>query len=210
MVNLDITIIESFQVNLKIRVDGEGRSITEPINISQQCIVYRGGRQGCDLIRDEVRGWRLVIKWNEIRKMLKFARKMHNNLMCETHIFRLWDRWKISFDENFCGFFLVGNARWEISQEMPYLVSLNLPLLLKHSIQRWMTTWSGSWSSWRHAKVYLGRPANRWESRWWWNDGEVKDNKHRRKNCLGDNTVSKSTLVWVSPPTHYAFDGNAK
>jgi len=41
-------------VNLKIRVDGEGRSITEPINISQQCIVYRGGRQGCDLIRDEV------------------------------------------------------------------------------------------------------------------------------------------------------------
>ena len=44
----------SSQVNLKIRVDGEGRSITEPINISQQCIVYRGGRQGCDLIRDEV------------------------------------------------------------------------------------------------------------------------------------------------------------
>ena len=41
-------------MNLKIRVDGEGRSITEPINISQQCIVYRGGRQGCDLIRDEV------------------------------------------------------------------------------------------------------------------------------------------------------------
>ena len=55
----------SSQVNLKIRVDGEGRSITEPINISQQCIVYRGGRQGCDLIRDE------VIKRNEIRKMLK-------------------------------------------------------------------------------------------------------------------------------------------
>ena len=46
---------ELFQANLKIRVDGEGRSITEPINISQQCIVYRGGRQGCDLIRDEVR-----------------------------------------------------------------------------------------------------------------------------------------------------------
>ena len=45
---------ELFQANLKIRVDGEGRSITEPINISQQCIVYRGGRQGCDLIRDEV------------------------------------------------------------------------------------------------------------------------------------------------------------
>ena len=65
MVNLDLTIIESFQVNLKIRVDGEGRSITEPINISQQCIVYRGGRQGCDLIRDE------VIKRNEIRKMFK-------------------------------------------------------------------------------------------------------------------------------------------
>ena len=41
-------------MNLKIRVDGEGRSISEPINISQQCIVYRGGRQGCDLIRDEV------------------------------------------------------------------------------------------------------------------------------------------------------------
>ena len=91
---------------------------------------------------------------------------MHNNLLCETQIFRLWDRWKISFDENFCGFFLVGNARWEISQEMPYLVSLNLPLLLKDSIQRWMTTWSGSWSSWKRAKACLVRPASRWPSRW--------------------------------------------
>ena len=65
MVNLDITIIESFQVNLKIRVDGEGRSITEPINISQQCIVYRGGRQGCDLIRDEVMEAGDKMKWNQ-------------------------------------------------------------------------------------------------------------------------------------------------
>ena len=37
--------------NLKIRVDNEARSCSEPINIAQQCMTYRTGRQGCDLIR---------------------------------------------------------------------------------------------------------------------------------------------------------------
>jgi tektin-1 len=37
--------------NLKIRVDNEARSCSEPINITQQCMTYRTGRQGCDLIR---------------------------------------------------------------------------------------------------------------------------------------------------------------
>ena len=40
--------------NLKIRVDSEARSCTEPLNINQQCLTYRTGRQGCDLIRDDV------------------------------------------------------------------------------------------------------------------------------------------------------------
>ena len=40
--------------NLKIRVDSEARSCSEPINITQQCITFRQGRQGCDLIRDDV------------------------------------------------------------------------------------------------------------------------------------------------------------
>ena len=40
--------------NLKIRVDSEARSCSEPININQQCITFRQGRQGCDLIRDDV------------------------------------------------------------------------------------------------------------------------------------------------------------
>ena len=40
--------------NLKIRVDSEARSCTEPINIAQQCVTFRAGRQGCDLIRDDV------------------------------------------------------------------------------------------------------------------------------------------------------------
>ena len=40
--------------NLKIRVDSEAKSCTEPININQQCLTYRTGRQGCDLIRDDV------------------------------------------------------------------------------------------------------------------------------------------------------------
>ena len=40
--------------NLKIRVDSEARSCTEPINIAQQCVTFRGARQGCDLIRDDV------------------------------------------------------------------------------------------------------------------------------------------------------------
>ena len=35
----------------KIRVDNEARSCSEPINITQQCMTYRTGRQGCDLIR---------------------------------------------------------------------------------------------------------------------------------------------------------------
>ena len=37
--------------NLKIRVDNEARSCSEPINITQQCMTYRTGRLGCDLIR---------------------------------------------------------------------------------------------------------------------------------------------------------------
>ena len=37
--------------NLKIRVDSEARSCSEPINITQQCITFRTARQGCDLIR---------------------------------------------------------------------------------------------------------------------------------------------------------------
>ena len=40
--------------NLKIRVDSEARSCNEPINIAQQCVTFRAGRQGCDLIRDDV------------------------------------------------------------------------------------------------------------------------------------------------------------
>ena len=40
--------------NLKIRVDSEARSCSEPINIAQQCVTFRAGRQGCDLIRDDV------------------------------------------------------------------------------------------------------------------------------------------------------------
>ena len=31
--------------NLKIRVDSEARSCTEPINIAQQCVTFRGARQ---------------------------------------------------------------------------------------------------------------------------------------------------------------------
>ena len=37
--------------NLKIRVDSEAKSCTEPMNITQQCMTYRAARQGCDLIR---------------------------------------------------------------------------------------------------------------------------------------------------------------
>ena len=37
--------------NLKIRVDNEARSCSEPINITQQFMTYRTGRQGCELIR---------------------------------------------------------------------------------------------------------------------------------------------------------------
>ena len=44
----------SNMTNLKIRVDSEAKSCTEPINIAQQCVTFRGGRQGCDLIRDDV------------------------------------------------------------------------------------------------------------------------------------------------------------
>ncbi|XP_023338730.1 tektin-1 [Eurytemora carolleeae] len=42
--------------SLKIRTDNEGRSVSDPIKITQQCITYRTQRQGCDLIRDEVDG----------------------------------------------------------------------------------------------------------------------------------------------------------
>ena len=39
--------------SLKIRIDNEARSCSEPININQQCITFRTQRQGCDLIRWE-------------------------------------------------------------------------------------------------------------------------------------------------------------